>query len=336
MKKLNTIFKKKIVTTKTPLRISFVGGGTDMPYFYSKSNGITISTCIDKFVYVTVKTHANFSEKFRLNYSDTEIVNDVDEIKNLRIRQVIKYFKIDEPIYINTISDLPYNSGLGSSSAFLVGLINAIFLLKGEKKNLKIIAEIAFKIENKITNNSLGKQDHYIAAYGGLKKIIYKKNTIDVNKITISKKNLNLLNNNLIFFWTGRTRLSNKNLISQKKNLKKNFSNLKNLKEIAFEFNKKLKAKKFHLKELGLLLDKNWQMKKKFTNNITNNYLDNIYKSAISHGCYGGKLLGAGGGGFFIFICRKELQPNLINKIKSCEIVKFKFYSQGTELCYIN
>lgn len=336
MKKLNTIFKKKIVTTKTPLRISFVGGGTDMPYFYSKSNGITISTCIDKFVYVTVKTHANFSEKFRLNYSDTEIVNDVDEIKNLRIRQVIKYFKIDEPIYINTISDLPYNSGLGSSSAFLVGLINAIFLLKGEKKNLKIIAEIAFKIENKITNNSLGKQDHYIAAYGGLKKIIYKKNTIDVNKITISKKNLNLLNNNLIFFWTGRTRLSNKNLISQKKNLKKNFSNLKNLKEIAFEFNKKLKAKKFHLKELGLLLDKNWQMKKKFTNNITNNYLDNIYKSAISHGCYGGKLLGAGGGGFFIFICRKELQPNLINRIKSCEIVKFKFYSQGTELCYIN
>ena len=336
MKKLNTIFKKKIVTTKTPLRISFVGGGTDMPYFYSKSNGITISTCIDKFVYVTVKTHANFSEKFRLNYSDTEIVNEVDEIKNLRIRQVIKYFKIDEPVYINTISDLPYNSGLGSSSAFLVGLINAIFLLKGEKKNLKIIAEIAFKIENKITNNSLGKQDHYIAAYGGLKKIIYKKNTIDVNKITISKKNLNLLNNNLIFFWTGRTRLSNKNLISQKKNLKKNFSNLKNLKEIAFEFNKKLKAKKFHLKELGLLLDKNWQMKKKFTNNITNNYLDNIYKSAISHGCYGGKLLGAGGGGFFIFICRKELQPNLINRIKSCEIVKFKFYSQGTELCYIN
>ena len=336
MKKLNTIFKEKIVTTKTPLRISFVGGGTDMPYFYSKSNGITISTCIDKFVYVTVKTHANFSEKFRLNYSDTEIVNDVDKIKNLRIRQVIKYFKIDEPIYINTISDLPYNSGLGSSSAFLVGLINAIFLLKGEKKNLKLIAEIAFKIENKITNNSLGKQDHYIAAYGGLKKIIYKKNAIDVNKITISKKNLNILNNNLIFFWTGRTRLSNKNLVSQKKNLKKNFLNLKNLKEIAFEFNKKLKAKKFQLKELGLLLDKNWQMKKKFTNNITNNYLDNIYKTAISHGCYGGKLLGAGGGGFFIFVCRKELQPNLINKIKSCEIVKFKFYSQGTELCYVN
>ena len=336
MKKLNTIFKKKIVTTKTPLRISFLGGGTDMPYFYLKSNGITISTCIDKFVYVTVKTHANFSEKFRLNYSDTEIVNDVNKIKNLRIKEVIKYFKINEPIYINTISDLPYNSGLGSSSAFLVGLINAIFLLKGEKVNLKTIAEIAFKIENKITNNSLGKQDHYIAAYGGLKKIIYKKNTIDVNQIFISKKNLKFLNNNLVFFWTGRTRLSNKNLISQKKNFQKNFSNLNNLKEIAFEFNKRLKAKSLHLKELGILLDKNWQMKKQFTNNISNNYLDKIYRTAISNGCYGGKLLGAGGGGFFIFICRKELQANLINKIIGCEIVKFKFYSEGTKLCYID
>ncbi len=336
MKKLETIFKKNIVTTKTPLRISFVGGGTDMPYFYSKLNGITVSTSIDKFVYVTVKTHANFSEKFRLNYSDTEIVDDVNKIKNLRIRQVIKYFKIDEPIYINTISDLPYNSGLGSSSAFLIGLINAIFLLKGEKKNLKTIAEIAFKIENKITNNSLGKQDHYIAAYGGLRKIIYKKNTIDVKKIPISKKNRDYLNKNLLFFWTGRTRLSNKNLTSQKKNFQKNLINLNNLKQIAFKFNNKLKAKNLNLKELGLLLDENWQMKKNFTKNITNNYLDKIYRRAISNGCYGGKLLGAGGGGFFIFICKKEIQTKIIKKVKNCKFVKFKFYSQGTKNCYID
>ena len=125
-------------------------------------------------------------------------------------------------------------------------------------------------------------------------------------------------------------------MISQKKNFQKNFSNLNNLKEIAFEFNKRLKAKSFNLKELGILLDKNWQMKKKFTNNISNNYLNKIYRTAIFNGCYGGKLLGAGGGGFFIFICRKELQTNLINKIKDCEIVKFKFYNEGTKLCYID
>ena len=175
MKKFKTIFKRNIVTTKTPLRISFSGGGTDMPYFYLKHNGITVSTSIDKFVYVTIKRHSNFNEKFRLNYSDTEIANDIRQIKNLRIRETLNYFKINEPIYINTISDLPYNTGLGSSSAFLIGLINGIFLLQNKKVTLKKISEIAFKIENKITNNSLGKQDHYIAAYGGLRKITYKK-----------------------------------------------------------------------------------------------------------------------------------------------------------------
>jgi len=336
MKKLKTIFKKNIVTTKTPLRISFSGGGTDMPYFYSKFDGITVSTSINKFVYVTVKTHSNFGEKFRLNYSDTEIVNDVKKIKNLRIRETIKYFKIDEPIYINTISDLPYNTGLGSSSAFLIGLINGIFLLKNEKKDLKMISEIAFKIENKITNYSLGKQDHYIAAYGGLRKITYKKKNIDVKKIIISKKNLNYLNQNLLFLWTGKTRLSNKNLTEQKNNFKKNINNLKNLKQVAIKFNNLLNKKKLNLRDLGLLLDQNWKMKQKFTSGISNKYLNRIYKNAISAGCFGGKLLGAGGGGFFIFICKKELQSKVISKIKNCKIVNIKFYNQGTNNFFID
>ena len=336
MKKLKTIFKKNIVTTKTPLRISFAGGGTDMPYFYSKFNGITVSTSIDKFVYVTVKKHNNFKEKFRLNYSDTEILDNINKIKNLRIRETLKYFRVNEPIYISTISDLPYNTGLGSSSAFLVGLINAIFLIKGEKKSLNTIAEIAFKIENMITNNSLGKQDHYIAAYGDLRKILYKSNIIDVAKITIMKKNLDFLNKNMLFFWTGKSRLSNKNLDSQKKNFKKNLDNLKYLKLIANKFNNELKQKKLNLKKLGSLLDENWQIKQKFTKNISSNYLNTIYKNAISNGCYGGKLLGAGGGGFFIFICKKKLHKKIIDKIHNCRHVNFKFYNQGTKKCYLD
>jgi D-glycero-alpha-D-manno-heptose-7-phosphate kinase len=336
MKKLKTIFKKNIVTTKTPLRISFAGGGTDMPYFYSKFNGITVSTSIDKFVYVTVKKHNNFKEKFRLNYSDTEILDNINKIKNLRIRETLKYFRVNEPIYISTISDLPYNTGLGSSSAFLVGLINAIFLIKGEKKSLNTIAEIAFKIENMITNNSLGKQDHYIAAYGDLRKILYKSNIIDVAKITIMKKNLDFLNKNMLFFWTGKSRLSNKNLDSQKKNFKKNLDNLKYLKLIANKFNNELKLKKLNLKKLGSLLDENWQIKQKFTKNISSNYLNTIYKNAISNGCYGGKLLGAGGGGFFIFICKKKLHKKIIDKIHNCRHVNFKFYNQGTKKCYLD
>ena len=336
MKKLKTIFKKNIVTTKTPLRISFAGGGTDMPYFYSKFNGITVSTSIDKFVYVTVKKHNNFKEKFRLNYSDTEILDNINKIKNLRIRETLKYFRVNEPIYISTISDLPYNTGLGSSSAFLVGLINAIFLIKGEKKSLNTIAEIAFKIENMITNNSLGKQDHYIAAYGDLRKILYKSNIIDVAKITIMKKNLDFLNKNMLFFWTGKSRLSNKNLDSQKKNFKKNLDNLKYLKLIANKFNNELKLKKLNLKKLGSLLDENWQIKQKFTKNISSNYLNTIYKNAISNGCYGGKLLGAGGGGFFIFIFKKKLHKKIIDKIHNCRHVNFKFYNQGTQKCFLD
>ena len=326
-------FKNNIVITKTPLRISFSGGGTDMPYFFKKYSGITVSSSIDKFVYVTVKTHPNFNEKFRLNYSETETVNDVNKIKNLRIRETIKYFKINEPIYINTISDLPYNSGLGSSSSFLIGLIHCIFIMKKQKINLKKIAEIAFKIENKITNYSLGKQDHYIAAYGGLKKITYK-DKINIKKINISKKKINDLNNNLLFLWTGQTRLSKGNLTKQKKNFEENIEKLKNLKKIAFKFSKELNNKKLDLKVLGTLLDENWQIKQNFTNNISNIYLNNIYKKAISSGCYGGKLLGAGGGGFFLFFCKKSIQRKVISKLKNCKSINFKLHNEGTKACF--
>ena len=168
-------FKNKLVVTKTPLRISFSGGGTDMPYFYNKYGGITLSTTINKFIYVTVKLHKNFNEKYRLNYSDTEITNKIDKIKNLRIKETLKYFNVKEPIYINTISDIPYNTGLGSSSSFLVGLIKAMYKLKKKNVSKKKIAEIAFNIENSITKKSLGKQDHYISAFGGTKIINYEK-----------------------------------------------------------------------------------------------------------------------------------------------------------------
>jgi D-glycero-alpha-D-manno-heptose-7-phosphate kinase len=335
MKKYNSIFKKKIATTKTPLRISFSGGGTDMPYFYKKYSGLTVSTSIDKFVYVTIKSHPNFKEKFRLNYSDTETVNDVNKIKNLRIRETLKYFKINEPIYINTISDLPYNTGLGSSSSFLIGLIHCIFLMKKQKINLRKISEIAFKIENKITNNSLGKQDHYIAAYGGLKKITYKSQ-INIKKIKISKKKINYLNNNLLFLWTGQTRLSKGNLTNQKKNYLGNIEKLKKLKKTATKFYYELNNKNLDLKKLGLLLDENWQIKQKFTNNISNPYLNKIYKNAISSGCYGGKLLGAGGGGFFLFICKKSMQRKAISKIKNCKSIDFKFHHEGTKVCFFH
>ena len=329
-------FKYKIVTTKTPLRISFSGGGTDMPYFYEKHGGITISSSIDKFIYVTIKKHSNFKEKYRLNYSETEIVNNIDQIRNLRIRETLKYFNVREPLYINTISDLPYNTGLGSSSAFLIGLIKAIYKLKNIKINLSKICEIAFKIENKITNNSLGKQDHYIAAHGGLKKILYNKKSVNVKKINLTKKNLKYLNDNSIFFWTGKLRLSNKNLFEQKKNFKINQKNLIKLKYLSLEFEKELKKNKLNLKTIGNFLDINWKLKKNFSKNISNNHLDKIYRDAIDNGCYGGKLLGAGGGGFFLFICEKKYQKKIIKKLSNCKKINFCFENSGVNTCFLN
>ena len=336
MKRKNTDFKKKIVTTRTPLRISFSGGGTDMPYFFNKNKGITISSSIDKYIYVTVKIHKNFNEKYRLNYFETETVNHISAIKNLRIKETLKYFKIREPLYISTISDLPYNTGLGSSSSFLIGLIHAIMLLKKEKINFSKICEIAFKIENKITNNSLGKQDHYIAAYGGLRKILYKKNKVEINKLNVSKQKKSQINRNLIFFWTGKSRLSNQNLSQQKKNFKSNLNNLIKLKKLTNELGAELLKKRVSIQNLGIILDKSWKLKKSFSSNISNKYLNNIYDKAISAGCYGGKLLGAGGGGFFLFFCKKELHKKVEKQLNNCSKIDFNFENQGSTLKFIN
>lgn len=335
MRNKNLNFKNKIVTTRTPLRVSFLGGGTDMPYFYEKYGGKTISSSIDKFIYVTVKKHKNFKEKFRLNYSETETVKKINDIKNLRIRETLKFLKVQEPLYINTISDLPYNTGLGSSSAFLIGLIKAIYKLRNIKIDLSKICELAFKIENKITNNSLGKQDHYIAAYGGLRKILYKKQNIEVKKINLKDTNLEYLKRNLIFFWTGKLRLSNKNLLQQKKNFNLNLQNLIELKKLTSKFEIEIKQKKIDLKKIGDLLDKNWKLKKSFSKDITSNYLDVIYDTAIKNGCYGGKLLGAGGGGFFLFVCEKKKHKKVIRELKNCKRIDFNFEKYGTKTCFI-
>ena len=167
--------ENKIYISRTPLRISFFGGGTDMPYFYEKFGGNTISTTIKKYVYVVVKRHNNFQEEYRLNYSITENVNSINKIRNLRIKMVLKNLKINTPLFISTFSDIPANTGLGSSSAFTVGLINVLLKISKKKMSKAEIAEMAYNIEKKITKNSIGKQDHYIASFGGFIITNYSK-----------------------------------------------------------------------------------------------------------------------------------------------------------------
>ena len=320
----------RVVMTKTPLRVSFVGGGTDMPYFYNKYGGSTISCAINRYIYVTAKHHNNYQEKYRLNYSQTENVSKLTDIKNLRIKKVIEMLKISKPLYINTFADIPANSGLGSSSSFTVGLIKALAKLK--KINLKNyqIAEMAYKIESNITKNSLGKQDHYIAAYGGLKHINYKKNKINISDVNLTKKNTNKLFNSLLLIWTGKNRLASSVLEDQKKNLNKNNDNLILLNKLSKKFKNEIIKNKINLKKLGNIVNESWELKKSFSKLITNNDIEKILKKTVEKGMYGGKLLGAGNGGFVLIFMGTKEKKDIIKYLKNYRYLDIKLENNGS------
>jgi len=324
------MINEKIVITKTPLRVSFVGGGTDMPYFYNKFSGATISCAIDKYIYVTAKYHNNFQEKYRLNYSRTENVKSLEKIKNLRIREVIRKLKITRPLYINTFADIPTNSGLGSSSSFTVGLIHALCSLENKIFSKKKIAEMAYEIEASITNNSLGKQDHYIASFGGIKHIQYKKNRIKVSSIILDKKKIKYLFNSFLLVWTGKNRLAVNILKDQKKNIKKNFTNLNLLNNFTEDFLNVIKKRKLNIKKLGKIVSKTWDLKKNFSKLVTNNYINRTYNKIVNKISYGGKLLGAGNGGFILVMFSLTKKKKIIKSLKKYQYLNVNLEKNGT------
>lgn len=320
----------KVVITKTPLRVSFIGGGTDMPYFYNKNSGATISCAINRYIYVTAKYHNNYQEKYRLNYSETENTNNLKKIKNLRIKKVIEMLKITRPLYINTFADIPANSGLGSSSSFTVGLINALAKLKNKKFSKKTVAEMAYKVESEITKNSLGKQDHYIAAYGGIKYINYKKNKVLVSSLNLKKRNLNMFLDSLLLIWTGKNRIAANVLKDQKKNLSKNHNNLLLLNNFTKKFKKEIEKSKIDIKRLAHLVYETWILKKKFSKYISNNYIENIFKKVEKKGVYGGKLLGAGNGGFILILSSSKKKKKLMKYLKNYKYLDIKLENNGS------
>ncbi len=320
-----------IIMSKTPLRVSFVGGGTDMPYFYKKNIGNTISCAIDKYIYVTVKFHNDYNEKYRLNYSQTESVNKIKDIKNYRIKNVLKYLKINKPIYINTFADIPAQNGLGSSSAFTVGLINALCKLKKLNYSRKKIAELAFKIESKITNNSVGKQDHYIASFGGLRHIIYSSKEIKIKKLKQSKNILNLVSN-LVLVWSNITRLAEKVLKDQKNNKNKNIKNLKKLNNLTYKFLSKIKKKNLDNFELFKIIQESWIIKKKLSKQITNKNIEKIFKNLERNNIYAGKILGAGNGGFILTYLKKPTKSKSLKYLKKHKYFKFNIENNGSEI----
>ncbi len=318
-----------MIISQTPLRISFVGGGTDLPSFYRNNNyGAVLSTSISSYLYVSIKKqNALFEEKFRLNYSETELVKKISEIKNPIIRECIRHTKIKDRLYISTIADVPSHTGLGSSSSFTVGLLKALYKFKGQTIDSANLAKEASMIEINKLKQSLGKQDHYAATYGGLNMFIFNDNEkVNIQKIKISKKNLKKFYSSILMFWTGITRSSEIILTNQnrKNNNPDNIKRLIQMRNQVPELKVLLESKNFSLEKIGRLISQGWNFKKGLSKLITNQKLDNVFGEVISMGAYGGKLLGAGGGGFLMFIAEPSKKTAIINKVES---MGFKYYN---------
>ena len=318
-----------MIISKTPLRLSFVGGGTDIPSFYRKNGfGSVLSASIDSYLYVTIKKHTKvFEERIRLNYYDTELVNDIESIKNTIIKECLNHLEIDERIYISTIADVPGATGLGSSSSFAVGLLNALYKYKGINVSQALLAEEAAHIEIDILNNPIGKQDQYAAAFGGLNNFIFNADdTVSINPIIIDSINTKKMFNSILTFWTGVTRPSAMILKEQeeKNNTKENIKILIEMRNQVDEL-KNVLNDEFSVEKFGALIHRGWEMKKRLALNITNPEIDDYYSTACQYGAKGGKISGAGGGGFISFVAEKKNHDSIINALTNKGLVHYRF-----------
>ncbi len=321
-----------MIISKTPFRISFCGGGTDLKEYYSKKQGSVVSTAIDKYMYINVKDFFD-RDKIFVKYSRTEFVNNVDRIKHPIIREALKLTGILRGIEISSMADIPSATGLGSSSTFTVGLLNALHAYLDKHKSPEKLAKEACKIEIDILKEPIGKQDQYISAYGGFRHTLFNHDDSVSSEIIMIPKSLREeLENNLLLFYTGITRKARDILSEQKKNTRDKIESLDKMKELSFELKDSLIKK--DLTRFGELLHRNWEYKKKLASGITNPVIDRHYNLALKAGALGGKILGAGGGGFLLFYCEPNRQNSVIKNFKSLRHVPFGFENHGTSIVY--
>lgn len=321
--------------TRTPLRVSFAGGGTDLPDFYEHTYGAVFSTTIKSYIYVTVKLHGElFNEPIRLNYSETELVKRVDDIENSIARECLRLLKVEPPIYISVVADIPASSGLGSSSSFAVGLLNALHAYRRERVSASQLAEEAAHVEIEILQRPIGLQDHYAAAYGGLNYFSFMPD----GRVTIeSQRSLNRslehLFDHILMFWTGMTRDSSSVLSEQKRNTHFKRDDLLAMRGHALQL-REIMSERFDPVKFGTILDHTWGLKRQLTGNITNDRIDTWYRKAIDAGAFGGKLCGAGGGGFLLFIVPSERQPAVREVLRELRELSVGYESQGSRLLF--
>ena len=319
-----------MIISKTPLRISFAGGGSDLPSYYKKMPGKVISTSIDKYVYVVLKKR--FDSLIYINYSKKEIVKDVKNIKHDLVREAMIKTGIKSGIEITTLSDIPSSgSGLGSSSAITVGLLNAMYNYQNIIKTQEFLANEACEIEIDICKNPIGKQDQYGCSIGGLKVIDFStKGYVDLKSIN---HNFSRLERNLYLCFTDITRSANDILSKQSRNSKKNTSKNLSLVQSVSKFEKIINSGTYH--EVGPFLDKMWSIKKEMAPGISNDSIEDLYNKGISFGSTGGKVLGAGGGGFILFYVPRINQEKFEEGMKNKVFLDFKFEKHGSKVIFV-
>jgi D-glycero-alpha-D-manno-heptose-7-phosphate kinase len=324
-----------MILTKTPLRISFFGGGSDIPQYYENNEGLVVSTTINQHIYIA----SNFcvADHIKLVYSKMEYPKTIDDIEHDRIKEILKHYDIKNNIEIASFSDVPTKgTGLGSSSTFTVGLINALHYMKYNcALSPAMLAELSSYIEIDRCKQPIGKQDQYAAAYGGLNCFIFNKYDVEVKPIEINFFTKQNLNQRLFFVNTKTDRFASDILAEQVQNLSENkkVSDVSILVDMAEKSISYLQQNK--LDDFGSLLHESWKVKKTLSTNITNPLLDEIYDYGLKSGALGGKLLGAGGGGYFMFYVPEQNQNKFLDLFSNKNLVKFKFTDKGSsiEMC---
>ena len=323
-----------MILTKTPFRMSFFGGGTDMPEFFNEYGGSVISTTFDKYVYVTVRHLPRFFDySTELVYSKTERVNKIDDIQHPMIRNAIKMLDMHE-LHVSYDADLPARTGLGTSSTFAVGLLNAFYSLKGKFRSRKDLANDAIYLERTLCSEAGGWQDQIAASFGGLNRIDFKNNSYHVNPIIISPQRKQQLDDNLMLFFTGFTRFSADIQKSTKLTMQEKHKQLEEMLRLVDEAQDVLENKDRDLDDFGRLLDKTWKLKRQTGADISKATIDEYYEKGIQGGALGGKLLGAGGGGFLLFYVQPDKQESVRKALYDLMEVPFHFENSGTRVSY--
>jgi D-glycero-alpha-D-manno-heptose-7-phosphate kinase len=325
-----------MVITRTPLRLSFAGGGTDLPDFYRRDWGAVFSTTIACYVWVMVKRHSElFFEPIRINYSKSEQVAAIDEIENDIARECLRFLAIEPPIYVSTVGDVPASTGLGGSSAFAVGLLNALHALRGDRVSPGQLAEEASHIEIDVLGQPIGKQDQYAAAFGGLNVFCFRSNgTVTVEHQRLSREVQDQLFRSMLMFWTGHQRDAGAVLAEQRDNIETEYQRLVHMRDQAMELQSLVLDRQLDARAFGRILDAGWRLKRGLASSITTDQIDSWYEAAMAAGTHGGKLCGAGGGGFLLLIAPPQRHEAIRHALRDLMELSVEPEAHGSQLMH--